>query len=332
MGILGEECHVQSRLLRLKMLCGCRETLVQLNTCRQLANVTAVDVLVSLDSSLQPAEDFSPAGGGIQITEISPGSLCTPHETQQGQLFSFRDKAGQEIRGRRFVNQFRKRCEGWMIETRGRSWIQKKLIGMVNKDVIPMSVIAMVMDECMPGDEQCKWKQRTGGVAIQNTCRWWVGVFTSTLLHPFARGSKKMQLSLTSSFRFCGLQWPKILHLSVLVFFSPGVKTSICVWRMWRSWFHKWPQLSKSKNKTSVMIHNSSLPFAFCAWGDAWQNSEAWPRFRGGEAFCDILAHNFSTPFFNWCTKWSRLWGLGDLNCATREYFYWETGSAGVQM
>lgn len=141
---------------------------------------------------------------------------------------------------------------------------------------------------------------------------------------PFCCGSKKMQLSLTSSFRFYSLQWPKILHFSG--FFLPGVKTSICVWRMWRSWPHKWPQLSKSKNKTSVMIHNSSLPFAFCAWGDAWQNSEAWPRFRGGEACCDILAHSFSTPFFKWCIKWSRMWGPSDLKGVTREYFHWKSG------
>lgn len=93
------------------MLCGRRETLVQLNTCGQLVNVTAANVLVSLDSSLQLAEDFSPAGGGIQITEISPGSH-TPHETQRGQLFSFRDKEGQEIRVPLFIIQFHKLCEG----------------------------------------------------------------------------------------------------------------------------------------------------------------------------------------------------------------------------
>lgn len=58
------------------------DTLVQLETCGQLANVTAADVPAILDSLSATSWGISLLLGGIHIAEISPWSLPTPHKTQ----------------------------------------------------------------------------------------------------------------------------------------------------------------------------------------------------------------------------------------------------------
>lgn len=151
-----------ARLTQGWMCFASEETRVQLETCGQLANVTAADATASLDSCLQPAGGSLSCWGGIQIAEISPGSLPAPHKAQWGQLFSFRDReAGQEI-SVLFLSSICAnyvRGEWWRDKGRGCESLLKNVMKKANTDTFLRSVITMVMDEWIPGGEQSKWKQ-----------------------------------------------------------------------------------------------------------------------------------------------------------------------------
>ncbi len=130
--------------------------------------------------------------GWTEITEIRPGSFPTPHKTQWGQLFSFRDKAGQEIRvlfstsicanyvrGEWWRDRMRRRGMEGMKECDGKSKYR---------------YISQVCHRNGHGWAHTRWRavqvktgggQKWRGAVMQNTWEWWDAVFTSKSFHHF---------------------------------------------------------------------------------------------------------------------------------------------------